>query len=105
MLGQPGGVWRPARESGSSGCPAGAICGRILLAEDNDVNARLAMRILEKAGHSVCVVKDGEQAVKAFQESAWDVVLMDIQMPVLDGVDATRQIRLLPQGQSAHVMP
>lgn len=78
--------------------------GRILLAEDNEINARLAVRILENAGHSVRVARDGEQAVKAFAEGEWDVVLMDVQMPVLDGVAAAGKIRLMPGGDSIAVI-
>jgi CheY-like chemotaxis protein len=80
------------------------ICGRILLAEDNEINARLALRILNRAGHSVRVAKDGEQAVKAFEEGDWDLVLMDVQMPVVDGVEAARKIRLLPGGESTPII-
>jgi len=104
VLQQPVGSRRAASENAAPASAGPAVSGRILLAEDNDINARLAVRILQKAGHSVRVVKDGEQAVKAFQESEWDAVLMDVQMPVLDGVDATRRIRLLPRGQAAPII-
>ena len=65
----------------------------ILLAEDNSVNQMLARRLLEKEGHTVRVVTDGAQAVAAFEEEPFDLILMDVQMPVLNGVDATAAIR------------
>jgi PAS domain S-box-containing protein len=66
---------------------------RVLLAEDNEVNRIVAQKKLEKRGHEVTVVKDGLAAVKAYEESEFDVVLMDIQMPVMDGFQATAIIR------------
>jgi CheY-like chemotaxis protein len=66
---------------------------RVLLAEDNIVNQKVALRMLEKLGCAVDVASDGGAAVKAWEESEYDAIFMDCQMPVLDGYEATRAIR------------
>jgi CheY-like chemotaxis protein len=66
---------------------------RVLLAEDGKVNQKLAVALLEKGGHSVVVAENGEIAVDLVAKQEFDVVLMDVQMPVMDGIDATIAIR------------
>jgi CheY-like chemotaxis protein len=66
---------------------------RILLAEDNLVNQRLAMRLLEKRGHSVVVAGNGRETFAAFESGGFDLILMDLQMPEMDGFEATAAIR------------
>jgi CheY-like chemotaxis protein len=66
---------------------------RVLVAEDNEVNVRLAVALLAKLGHAATVVGDGQAAVEAHAREAFDLILMDVQMPVLGGMDAARLIR------------
>jgi PAS domain S-box-containing protein len=66
---------------------------RVLLAEDNAVNQKLAIRLLEKAGLTVSVANNGQEAVDLFSEQEFDLILMDMQMPVMSGEEATAQIR------------
>ena len=75
---------------------------RILLAEDNRVNQKVTVAILERKGHTVEVAENGRLAVDALQQENFDVVLMDIQMPVLDGLDATVEIRDRERGTGIH---
>lgn len=65
----------------------------ILLAEDNPVNQRLARSLLEKRGHSVVVAGNGREALDALAKQRFDLVFMDVQMPVMDGIEATAAIR------------
>jgi len=65
----------------------------VLLAEDNAVNQRLAARLLEKCGHRVSLANNGREAVAAFVQQTFDLVLMDVQMPEMDGFEAAAAIR------------
>jgi CheY-like chemotaxis protein len=75
----------------------------ILLAEDNVVNQKVAARLVERLGHSVQVAANGEQAIEACTKQKFDLILMDIQMPVMNGYDASRAIRASEQGTDRHV--
>jgi CheY-like chemotaxis protein len=76
---------------------------RVLLAEDNSVNQLLAIRLLERRGHAVAAVANGREALAALREQAFDVVLMDVQMPEIDGFEATRAIREQEKKDGTHV--
>jgi CheY-like chemotaxis protein len=75
---------------------------RVLLAEDNPVNQRVASRLLEKRGHRVQVVSDGREAVAALEKENFDLVFMDVQMPEMDGFEATAAIRRKEEGGAVH---
>ena len=75
----------------------------VLLAEDNVVNQRVAAALLSTIGHRVTVCNNGREAVQAVERGHFDVVLMDIQMPVLDGLAATAEIRALPDRAKAQI--
>jgi CheY-like chemotaxis protein len=76
---------------------------RILMAEDNPFNQRVTLLMLTKLGHSVAVVVNGREAIAALESASFDLVLMDLQMPEMDGFEATAAIRLAEAGTSRHV--
>jgi len=85
---------KDAREPGTS--------LQILLAEDNAVNQRLAVRLLEKRGHRVTLASNGLEAVHALEKERFDLVLMDLQMPEMDGFEATAALRKKEKSTGTH---
>jgi len=76
---------------------------RIMLAEDNEINQMVAANILKKMGHSVVVANNGQEAVQAFEDGQYDFIAMDGQMPVMDGLEATREIRKKERGTNRRI--
>jgi two-component system, sensor histidine kinase and response regulator len=92
----------PTKQVLSQGVDASPEFLRVLLVEDNAVNQRLAARLLEKRGHRVVVAGNGQEALTALAKGAFDLVLMDVQMPVMDGLEATAAIRNKEQFSGDH---
>lgn len=78
------------------------MAGRVLLVEDNEVNRKVAVRLLEKLGYEVDIASDGVEAVEKTAQQHYEVVLMDVHMPRLDGLEATRLIRERERGTGKH---
>ncbi|MBI5536423.1 MAG: PAS domain S-box protein [Deltaproteobacteria bacterium] len=98
---------RPSRASSAHpSLEASWVAGtklNVLVAEDNEVNGRVISMLLERQGHSVVLVGDGSAAVQALEACPFDLVLMDVQMPTLDGFQATAEIRRREQQRGGHV--
>ncbi|HEY9106410.1 MAG TPA: response regulator, partial [Roseateles sp.] len=82
----------------------GLAGARILLVEDNAINQELACRLLEGAGVAVSIAGDGREALAALDDQRFDAVLMDCQMPVMDGYEATRALRQRPEFQDLPII-
>jgi PAS domain S-box-containing protein len=98
--GKPAAV-QPAVQTKPTPSQTGLRPLNVLLAEDNKINQKFALALLAKGGHKVHVAENGHQAVDALRHGDYDVILMDIQMPELDGIQATKQIRAFPPPKSA----
>ena len=87
----------------TSAAASPVVAARVLVAEDNVVNQRIAQALLTKRGHVVTVVNTGREAVEALKRESFDVVLMDVQMPDMDGFEATAAIRARERETGTHV--
>jgi CheY-like chemotaxis protein len=92
---------RVSIQSASNGQNVPAL--RVLVAEDNAVNRLVAHRLLQKKGHSIVLAHNGREALERIQAEHFDIVLMDVQMPDLDGYTATAEIRKLEANNGKHV--
>jgi len=100
MAGEPKSEPTPAEIKGFA---LDGVSLRVLVADDNLVNQRLISRLLEKMGHQVVVASDGMAVLRILQEGEVDLIAMDMQMPVLDGVETTQKIRSMEKDAGGHV--
>ncbi len=77
---------------------------KILLVEDNEMNRDMLTRRLQRKGYEVVIAVDGEEAVRMAQSQAPDLILMDIRLPVMDGREAMRRIKIMPETQSIPII-
>ena len=96
---------RPEQYAAPDGLPAGsnAIPKRslhVLVADDNDINLRVVAKVLERAGHSMRLVRNGVEALDALEQDRFDIVLMDVNMPVMNGIEATKLYRFASLGET-----
>jgi CheY-like chemotaxis protein len=95
--------WQPRLETAPLPPRAAGRPLHILLAEDSAINQRLAVALLQKQGHRVMVAATGVEALTALERDTFDVILMDVQMPELDGLETTRHIRRQEKGTNRHL--
>jgi predicted ATPase/signal transduction histidine kinase/CheY-like chemotaxis protein len=98
-------LWQPAALEGSLSAPSTGPAGslHILVAEDNQINQLVAVRLLAMDGHTCAVAANGAEALRMLDDEHFDVVLMDVQMPVMDGLITTREIRRREQQSGQHL--
>ena len=94
---------RPAPTQAGRVGRAARVSSRVLLAEDNVVNQRVALGLLTRRGHKVTVVNNGREALDALEREAFDLVLMDVQMPEMGGFEATAAIRARERDTGGHI--
>jgi CheY-like chemotaxis protein len=99
------GLWQPAALDGAPpAASAGPARGlHILVAEDNAINQLVLVRLLTTDGHTCAVASNGVEALRMLEDEHFDVVLMDVQMPIMDGLAATREIRRRELGSGRHL--
>src|SRR3989442_5444812 len=95
--------WRPA-SSQDAEAQRRSEMAKILLVEDNEMNRDMLARRLERRGYQVVIATDGDQGVRRAQAEAPDLILMDMSLPVLDGWEATRQLRAMPATQAIPII-